>query len=66
MKKDITLHLKISCPPSPVHSQKSLAVGDAVSRPPPRRPVPRVSVRAESDCEGVRPPPRTTRQASPG
>ncbi|XP_034997507.2 electrogenic sodium bicarbonate cotransporter 4 isoform X3 [Hippoglossus stenolepis] len=35
----ITLHLKISCPPSPVHSQTGLVFGDAVSHPPPQKPV---------------------------
>ncbi|XP_065821896.1 electrogenic sodium bicarbonate cotransporter 4 isoform X2 [Labrus bergylta] len=52
LDRSITLHLKISCPPSPNPSQTSLASGDAQSHlPPPRRPVPQVNIQVESDCE---------------
>ncbi|XP_047425454.1 electrogenic sodium bicarbonate cotransporter 4 isoform X2 [Mugil cephalus] len=57
LDRSITLHLKITCPPSPAHSQTSLGPEDA----PPHRPVPQVSIRVESDCEEsgfYRPPPR--------
>ncbi|GLD56793.1 electrogenic sodium bicarbonate cotransporter 4, partial [Lates japonicus] len=49
LDRSITLHLKISCPPSPVHSQTSLTPGDAPSHLPPRQPLPQVSIRVESD-----------------
>nr|XP_046230125.1 electrogenic sodium bicarbonate cotransporter 4 isoform X2 [Scatophagus argus] len=51
LERSITLHLKISCPPSPAHSQTSLAPGDPPSHVPPRQPVPQVSIQVESDCE---------------
>lgn len=46
----ITLHLKISCPPSPDHSQKGLLAPLDPQRPP-HQPVPQVSIRVESDSE---------------
>ncbi|XP_053195523.1 electrogenic sodium bicarbonate cotransporter 4-like [Scomber japonicus] len=59
LDRSITLHLKISCPPSPAHSQTSLAPGDAPSHLrlsssslPLRPPVPQVHIQVESDCEG--------------
>ncbi|XP_044188872.1 electrogenic sodium bicarbonate cotransporter 4 [Thunnus albacares] len=59
LDRSITLHLKISCPPSPAHSQTSLAPGDAPSHlplplplPSLRPPVPQVNIQVESDCEG--------------
>ncbi|XP_070845650.1 electrogenic sodium bicarbonate cotransporter 4 isoform X1 [Chaetodon trifascialis] len=51
LDRSITLHLKISCPPSPAHSQTSLAPGDPPSLLPPRQPVPQVSIQVESDYE---------------
>ncbi|XP_030579829.1 electrogenic sodium bicarbonate cotransporter 4 [Archocentrus centrarchus] len=48
LDRSITLHLKISCPPSPAHSQMSL---EPPLQQPPRQPVPTVSIRVESDCE---------------
>ncbi|XP_030005843.1 electrogenic sodium bicarbonate cotransporter 4 isoform X2 [Sphaeramia orbicularis] len=54
LDRSITLHLKISCPPSPARSQMSLAPGDAPahSPPPPQLPpVPQVRVQVESDYE---------------
>ncbi|XP_035808148.1 electrogenic sodium bicarbonate cotransporter 4 isoform X1 [Amphiprion ocellaris] len=50
LDRSITLHLKISCPPSHVISETSLA---PAAPPPPCRPPrqPQVSVRVESDCE---------------
>ncbi|XP_040915337.1 electrogenic sodium bicarbonate cotransporter 4 [Toxotes jaculatrix] len=51
LDRSITLHLKISCPPSPVHSQTSLTLGDPPSHLPPRQSVPQVSIQVESDCE---------------
>lgn len=45
----ITLHLKISCPPSPDHSQKGLVPPEP--QRPPHQPVPQVSIRVESDSE---------------
>uniref|UniRef100_UPI0037E8C88D electrogenic sodium bicarbonate cotransporter 4 n=1 Tax=Semicossyphus pulcher TaxID=241346 RepID=UPI0037E8C88D len=51
LDRSITLHLKISCPPSPNPSQTSLASGDAPSHLPPRQPVPQVNIQVESDCE---------------
>ncbi|XP_069369651.1 electrogenic sodium bicarbonate cotransporter 4 isoform X1 [Paralichthys olivaceus] len=44
LDRSITLRLKISCPPSPVHSQTGLVFGDFVSRPPPQQPVPQQPV----------------------
>ncbi|XP_035996473.1 electrogenic sodium bicarbonate cotransporter 4 isoform X6 [Fundulus heteroclitus] len=48
LDRSITLHLKISCPPSPSPSQTSLASGDSH---PPHLPIPRVSIQVDSDCE---------------
>ncbi|KAF7650039.1 hypothetical protein LDENG_00131350 [Lucifuga dentata] len=50
-ERSITLHLKISCPPSPAHSQTTFAPGDASPHLLPLQPVPQVSIRVESDCE---------------
>ncbi|XP_063333871.1 electrogenic sodium bicarbonate cotransporter 4 isoform X1 [Pelmatolapia mariae] len=44
----ITLHLKISCPPSRADSELSLS---PPLQHPQHQPVPRVSIRVESDCE---------------
>ncbi|KAM8743893.1 electrogenic sodium bicarbonate cotransporter 4 isoform 4-T5 [Acanthopagrus schlegelii] len=49
LDRSITLHLKISCPPSPAHSQASLVPEDPPSHLPPRQPV--VSIQVESDYE---------------
>ncbi|XP_070707083.1 electrogenic sodium bicarbonate cotransporter 4 [Pempheris klunzingeri] len=51
LDRSITLHLKISCPPSPARSQASLAPGDAPSHLPPRQPVPQVRIQVESDSD---------------
>ncbi|XP_051267590.1 electrogenic sodium bicarbonate cotransporter 4 isoform X3 [Dicentrarchus labrax] len=54
LDRSITLHLKISCPPSPAHSETSLGPGDPLPSPlPPRHQpaVPRVSIQVESDYE---------------
>ncbi|XP_034565338.1 electrogenic sodium bicarbonate cotransporter 4 isoform X2 [Notolabrus celidotus] len=51
LDRSITLHLKISCPPSPNPSQTSLASGDPPSHPPPRQPVPQVRIHVKSDYE---------------
>ncbi|KAM6902570.1 electrogenic sodium bicarbonate cotransporter 4 isoform 2-T2 [Xenentodon cancila] len=51
LDRSITLHLKISCPPSPAHSQTSLAPADPQPQRPPRLPTPRVSIRVESDSD---------------
>ncbi|KAF1377909.1 hypothetical protein PFLUV_G00205660 [Perca fluviatilis] len=56
LDRSITLHLKISCPDSPAHSQtSSLGPGDAPPRPPsqpppPRPPAPQLSIQVDSDC----------------
>ncbi|TKS85061.1 Seizure 6-like protein [Collichthys lucidus] len=57
LDRSITLHLKISCPPSPANSQTDLVPGES-----PRQP--QVQVQAESDYEesvqqqhGLHPPP---------
>nr|XP_043868333.1 electrogenic sodium bicarbonate cotransporter 4-like isoform X3 [Solea senegalensis] len=50
----ITLHLKISCPPSPVHSHTGLttdASSSAAVSQLPRPPVPQISVQVESDSD---------------
>ncbi|XP_078812203.1 electrogenic sodium bicarbonate cotransporter 4 isoform X6 [Oryzias latipes] len=49
LDRSITLHLKISCPPSPDHSQKGLVPPEP--QRPPHQPVPQVSIRVESDSE---------------
>ncbi|XP_078018152.1 electrogenic sodium bicarbonate cotransporter 4 isoform X4 [Epinephelus lanceolatus] len=55
LDRSITLHLKISCPDSPAHSQtSSLAPGDVPSHlppplPPQRPPMPQVSIQVDSD-----------------
>uniref|UniRef100_A0A8C6L7G3 Anion exchange protein n=2 Tax=Nothobranchius furzeri TaxID=105023 RepID=A0A8C6L7G3_NOTFU len=51
LDRSITLRLKISCPPSPVHSQTSLASAELRSLRPPRHPIPQVNIQLESDCE---------------
>ncbi|XP_061590018.1 electrogenic sodium bicarbonate cotransporter 4 isoform X2 [Cololabis saira] len=51
LDRSITLHLKIACPPSPAHSQTSLAPVDPQLQRPPRLPTPRVSIRVESDSD---------------
>ncbi|XP_027882317.1 electrogenic sodium bicarbonate cotransporter 4 isoform X2 [Xiphophorus couchianus] len=51
LDRSITLHLKISCPPSPTPSQTSLTSGDNQPQRPPRQPVPQVSIRVDSDCD---------------
>ncbi|XP_029920440.1 electrogenic sodium bicarbonate cotransporter 4 isoform X3 [Myripristis murdjan] len=50
LDNSITLHLKI-CPPSPAHSQMSLAPGDSSPVLPPCQPLPHISIRVESDCD---------------
>lgn len=47
----ITLHLKISCPPSPAHSQTSLPTKDPHLLLPPRQPAPQINIQLESDSE---------------
>lgn len=47
----ITLHLKISCPPSPAHSQTSLPTKDPQLLLPPRQPAPQINIQLESDSE---------------
>ncbi|KAM4720458.1 electrogenic sodium bicarbonate cotransporter 4 isoform 5-T5 [Anableps anableps] len=51
LDRSITLHLKISCPPSPTHSQTSLASGNNQPQRPPHQPFPQVSIRVDSDCD---------------
>ncbi|XP_045923552.1 electrogenic sodium bicarbonate cotransporter 4 [Micropterus dolomieu] len=52
LDRSITLHLKITCPPSPALSQTNLAPGIAPSpHLPTRQPVPQVSIQVESDRE---------------
>ncbi|XP_075885850.1 electrogenic sodium bicarbonate cotransporter 4 [Nelusetta ayraudi] len=51
LDRSITLHLKISCPPSPAHSQTSLPTKDPHLLLPPRQPAPQINIQLESDSE---------------